>query len=251
GPNHQCFEILIKCGSDINEQTDNTQESLLMITVGLGDIPKIQSLLQYGANVNLPDFKFYTPLHRSQIIKESNDVKKEIAKILMKAGGKLNATDRDGFTPLHRAIFTNVLRGEQCRPCIQLLVESGCRLFPGPPPDIRKSQSPLCWLTWNGQYAIAEYLVQAGWDMSLETWINIIPPRQQQYKLQQQFQQIAGNTRALKHYSRKTIRDRLLVVTKDRDIIPSISQLPLPQSLKGYLCLHDCQFKSTDYFDNL
>ncbi|XP_050398491.2 serine/threonine-protein phosphatase 6 regulatory ankyrin repeat subunit A [Patella vulgata] len=251
GPEIKIFELVIQAGADIDERKPDTLESVLMVAVGLADMERSKYLIQNNADVNLGDIKMYTPLHRVQIIKAPDSIKIELSENLIKAGAKINALDKDGFTPLHRAIFTNVIRSSQALPCIKLLVEAGSRLWPGPTVQNRNSQSPLCWLTWNNQLQVAEYLVQAGWDMSCEFWVNLKPSRPQQAKLHLIFQEITYNTRSLKHCCRNEIRDFLSDITCDREIKTSIELLPLPNSLKNYLSLHDCDFKDPSYFENL
>ncbi|XP_041371293.1 ankyrin-1-like [Gigantopelta aegis] len=238
-------ELILGSGCDVNMQTHKSLESPLMMALSVREIDIIQMLLRHGADVNLPDFKQYTPLHRSQVLGKNEQLKERITEILLQAGSRVNARDHQGAIPLNRNIFTSVLINRPCNTgCLKLLVEAGSLLQP----DAEYNRnSPLYWLCSSGCLTEAHYLVQAGWDLRCEPWIMMEGKTPQQNRLHKWFLALSRSVRPLQHYCRNKIRTRLQELSEDREIISSIQLLPVPEKVKQYLCLRDCYF--TDDFD--
>lgn len=89
-----------------SEETDNTRicdmhnmkRCPLHEAAEQGDLPKVQSLLSRGADVNAIDTGLFTPLHIAVTYGHE-----DMVKVLIEHGANVNACDTGGFTPLHVA----------------------------------------------------------------------------------------------------------------------------------------------------
>ncbi|XP_011623418.1 ADP-ribosylation factor GTPase-activating protein AGD3 isoform X1 [Amborella trichopoda] len=82
--------------------------SLLHLACQNADIGMIELLLQYGAQVNVQDWKGWTPLHHC-LLKGRN----MFAKLLLSRGANPRATDREGKTPLQLGLETGTMNDEE------------------------------------------------------------------------------------------------------------------------------------------
>ncbi|XP_046331690.2 serine/threonine-protein phosphatase 6 regulatory ankyrin repeat subunit A-like [Haliotis rufescens] len=242
--NYEIAESLLQAGAVINCQTNDTQESPLMVALSMGRPDLVQLMLNNGADVNLCDFKCYSPLHRSQTIGYPDTVKEELTELLLQAGGKLNARDHQGHIPLHRSIFTGSIRGRQCTPCIRLLVEAGSKLKQDTFAHTRTS--PLYWLCSKGDLNIARYLVQCGWELQSESWIRFSGKTPEQTHLHRLFQILNKSVHSLKILCRAVVRETVSLAVEDAEIVSPITSLPLPQAVKNFLCLRTCEVSEDD-----
>ena len=71
-------------------------------------IKVLKKLISLGAEVNVHDIAGYTPLHHC-VSAFGNEVTRQMAEILLKAGAKVNAQNRFGATPLLDSVLTRKL----------------------------------------------------------------------------------------------------------------------------------------------
>lgn len=91
-------------GHDIDDDDDDGMEgwTLLHLACETADIGMIELLLQYGANINVPDSRGHTPLHHCILRAKST-----CARLLLTRGADPLATTAAGKTPLELAIESN------------------------------------------------------------------------------------------------------------------------------------------------
>ena len=96
------LKILIEGGLDVNiiDKTSGTEDSLLSLTVSLGNVEIAKLLVEKGAKVNVRNFEKWTPLHMAATYNRI-----ELAKFLLENGAYLNARDEDGKTSLFWADY--------------------------------------------------------------------------------------------------------------------------------------------------
>jgi len=77
----------------------------LFVAARNGDLIKVQTLLENGADPNAKDNAGHTPLHWAAHLGHV-----EIVELLLERGANPNAEDNYGSTPLHEAAFKVMLR---------------------------------------------------------------------------------------------------------------------------------------------
>jgi uncharacterized protein len=124
-------EMLLKAGADVNaqlklrppyrngvfdrggDQVISTGATPLLVAAKIGDVPAVELLLKYKANVELPTSEGVTPLMAAAGLGHSFNPTRgryktdadgaACVKLLEAAGGKINEADLQGLTPLHAA----------------------------------------------------------------------------------------------------------------------------------------------------
>ncbi len=99
--------------------------------------------------------------------------------------------------------------------------------------------SPLCWLTWYGQLKSARFLVNAGWDLAKESWLQLPGKNKETEEFLKWARELLRQPKTLFSTCRKSIREHMINVSNDKDICPGIQALPLPPSLKRFLQLEE------------
>ena len=106
-------ELLIEKGADVNAHDPEQEEgrAALHDAVKWNNFEFAESLLKYGANVNIRDASAWTPLHYSVYTHGDDDLDQDevmrIVKLLVKNGMNVNARDNEGNTALHIAAKIN------------------------------------------------------------------------------------------------------------------------------------------------
>ena len=124
-------ELLLKAGADVNaqlklrppyrngvfdrggDQVISTGATPLLVAAKVGDVPAVQLLLKYKADVEITTSEGVTPLMAAAGMGHSfnptrgryktDDDGAACVKLLQAAGGKINEADLQGLTPLHAA----------------------------------------------------------------------------------------------------------------------------------------------------
>jgi ankyrin repeat protein len=129
-----------------------TQELIKEMYNSSGDIniPKIQDLLDRGADVEAKDVDGWTPLH---IVTYRNSI--ETAKLLIERGADVKAKDNDGWTPLHWASWNNAIE------LAKLLIERGADVEA----KDNRGRTPLDFAANCNHTEIAKLLIEKGADV--------------------------------------------------------------------------------------
>ena len=75
------------------DAVDSSGRSCLCWAAARGDVESLNTLISYGANINLPDSQGNTPLHHARTV--------TCIDTLLNAGADIHARNRSGHTPLH------------------------------------------------------------------------------------------------------------------------------------------------------
>ncbi|HUU18847.1 MAG TPA: ankyrin repeat domain-containing protein [Sedimentisphaerales bacterium] len=161
-------ELLIENGADVS----------LDIVTRLGDMARVKSLIEDGADVNAENISGETPLHTAAATGHS-----EMAELLIAKGADVNAENRQGETPLkfaadkgHKEIVELLIEngadvslhvvarlGDLAR--VKSLIENGA--------DVNaeeREETPLHAAAAKGHKEIAELLIAKGADVNAKTW---------------------------------------------------------------------------------
>jgi len=116
-----------------------------------GDLQRVKSLVEKGADVNTRDNDGETPLHEA-----ASEGYLEVARFLVERGADVNAKDNHGLTPLHAAA------SEGYPEIAQLLVEKGANI------TVRDNDglTPLHLAAVFGHLEVARFLVEKGADVN-------------------------------------------------------------------------------------
>lgn len=107
----------------------------------------IKQLIDAGAEIDVRDNDWQTPLHAAAI----NDYS-DVVQLLIDAGADIDAADDSEDTVLHHAVYSG-------KPStVALLIKSGVRL------NCKNSRglTPLAYAKWKGLTELTELLIQAG-----------------------------------------------------------------------------------------
>ena len=105
------------CGVNLNEPNPMDQSSSLHGAVVRNQSEMVRTLLQSGADPNIPDPLLQTPLHLAAI-----NARITSAKVLLAEGANPNLGDERGRTPLHCAVHAGSMD------VVRLLLQSGCNV---------------------------------------------------------------------------------------------------------------------------
>jgi len=108
---------LIKVKAKVNATNNFDRTPLHQIMTNIGDIQKIQTLIDAGADIHLKDNEGLTPLHLACFCGQV-----QCLPILLNLNAKVNATDNSGQTPLHKIIHS---KSEQKENIAELLLQAG------------------------------------------------------------------------------------------------------------------------------
>lgn len=149
-------ELLRTNGAGLDE-TDESGVTLLMTAAtqsGRGRM--LQSLLEYGADVNLRSLGESTAL-----IEAAKSDRTLSAGRLLEAGAEVDAADRDGWTALMFAAR------DGRRPMVELFLSVGA----DPNAKSGAGWTALMWAAWHGHGAVVARLIDAGADPNLTSYV--------------------------------------------------------------------------------
>jgi len=126
-------------------------ETPLTYAAGEGLVNMVGALIEAGADVNMPDARYWTALHMTTSI--------EVIELLIKHGASIDPETWDGWTPLH---ITSV-DGDVSR--AKLFLESGANI------EAKKNDgwTALHLAAYNNHSKLVETLIKAGADSSVKT----------------------------------------------------------------------------------
>lgn len=228
-------QVLIANGAELNLTENVIGETPLNTAAAHDRYEMIKLLVEKGADVNIGDKGNQTPLHKIQAVKASRS-KYRSTEILLQYGARVNEAGQRGVTPFEQCIFRSIMNRE-CRESLNILrrlVAAGARLRPcfG---QRSLQNSPLCWLTWHNELEAAAFLVNAGWDLNEEKWINLPGKNPAMEQFLVRLRQLTREPLSLACVCRRVIRKHAIEVCDDRDIVPCIEQLPIPLALKKFI----------------
>jgi len=94
------MQTLLDQGANVNKQEGRLKETLLMYAASVNDLDTVNLLLKAKANPDIPDHLGFTPL-----IVAANKGFTEIANALIRAGANLNLRNNAGMTALIVAVY--------------------------------------------------------------------------------------------------------------------------------------------------
>ncbi|XP_074655199.1 uncharacterized protein LOC141908863 [Tubulanus polymorphus] len=224
--------ILIDAGAAVDRIELKLGATALNLAVSTGRLDITRLLLENGADPTIADFKGVTPLHRAQVLK--SDVRGLIVKLLIMNGSRMNSTDDHGYTPLDRCVFQTVLSNFD-KETLKLMTSAGAHLQPIFTESRRHRNSPLCWLVWRGDLESARFLVNSGWNLRQETWLNLPGRNDEHTEFIAWLRRLLYEPRTLIHMCRLAIRECLSFCANDKEILTGIGTLPLPTVIKKFL----------------
>lgn len=224
-------ELLVSAGANIHVMTPHNDTPLLL-AASIGSYHIVDILLKEGADVNAKSADSSTALHKVQYSRCNNTERDRISNILIEYGANINCQDNRGFTPLH-STACKCLMGQVSVSSLRILVGAGAKVSH----DIPNRNSPLCWLVWNGGYEAARFLVQAGWNLNQEAWIDLPGKTEEQSIFHQWLKHMRSTPWTLASLCRQNIRNYLLDIRGGQEIVSTVRELPIPTKLKGFLTL--------------
>jgi ankyrin repeat protein len=140
--NRPILELLIANGANLD---------FIHLSAYQGDLDKVRSFIEEGADVNAADFYGATPLHYAAV--RGN---KEVVELLISRGVQANTRDKNGITPQHFAA------GEGHKDIVQILIANGADvnvkdIWGGP---------PLNYAADEGREAVVRLLLAKGADVN-------------------------------------------------------------------------------------
>ena len=119
-----------------------------------GDLIKVQTALENGANPNAKNNAGQTPLHYAASLFAAQEGRVEIVKLLLKRGADPNAKNKHGKTPLHYAVTVGDVN------VVRVLLEHGAN------PNVKddNSMTPLHYAARDGHVDVVRVLLEHGAD---------------------------------------------------------------------------------------
>ncbi|XP_014775454.1 alpha-latrocrustotoxin-Lt1a [Octopus bimaculoides] len=225
---------LVKAGCNIHVISPNHETPLLQ-AASIGSYVIVDILLRQGANVNAQSNDRLTALHKIQYARCSREESDRIISRLLEFGAYINCQDSRGFTPLHSTACTCVMGQVVPVSSLRILIGAGAKVSHHSP----NRNSPLCWLVWNGCFEAARFLVQAGWNLNQEGWIDLPGKTEEQSQFHEWLKSMRSSPWTLSCLCRQYIRNYLLGIRGDREILSCVKELPIPARLKGFLTYSD------------
>ena len=124
-------------------------DSKLLKYVGNYKLPKVEAILKAGADVNVKDYRGWTPLH---VVSRAGISHLEIIKVLLENGVNVNEKNYDGETPLHLASRWDNLE------IVKVLLENGANIHE----KTRNYNTPLDYASGNGNLEVVKVLLDNG-----------------------------------------------------------------------------------------
>lgn len=224
-------ELLVSAGANVHAMTPQNDTPLLM-AASSGSYHIVKVLLKEGADVNAKSADRSTALHKVQYSRCNNTERDRISNILIEYGAHINCQDNRGFTPLH-STACKCLMGQVSVSSLRILVGAGAKVSH----NIPNRNSPLCWLVWNGGFEAARFLVQAGWNLNQEAWIDLPGKTEEQSTFHHWLKLMRSTPWTLASLCRQNIRNYLLDIREGQEIVSCVRELPIPTKLKGFLTL--------------
>jgi ankyrin repeat protein len=97
------IEQIIDNGANINQGSYNNNDTALHFACKEYNLKVVEYLIYSGADVNITNSEFQTPLHIICKIEYSEEFSLDIIRTLINAGSNINKSDSYGSTPLHIA----------------------------------------------------------------------------------------------------------------------------------------------------
>ena len=238
------IETLLRAGSDVNARNLYGQTPIVgvMLDIYYDYHSNIQShtelLLKYGADANIPDIRGWTPFHYAA---QRGSV--SCIELLLKAGGVTDTSSPTGETPLW------ILLAKGWRETAKYLLQNGC--------DYNQEIScetlialndkievcrygqilPIEFAICNKFYDVAELMLKCGCHITENTWIGKThrPFDSQHAKLLEIISEVQAQRSCIQTLS-ACCKDAIRNFLKE-GIVIKLEHVPLPQSLKNYLCL--------------
>jgi len=139
----------------INTRGDNWKTALSISSMN-GDLEIVKYLIKEGANVNLIDKEYYSPLYYAV---DKNHI--EIVKALLENGASITIEKESTFIPIERAAVNS------CIEIIDLLISYGVDVNS---PSNYYNRTPLMLASERGEIEVVEYLLGKGADTNLKSY---------------------------------------------------------------------------------
>lgn len=134
------------------------EKSLSVKCISRGDIDGLKLLIEKGTNINEVDDNGRTLLHMAVFSSQSDSIKAEMIKELIKAGVNPDISDRWGITPLFMALENRFYSEYDNLPVISALVKCKVNLNKPNP----KGETPLSYSVLNLDDKVSTMLIQNG-----------------------------------------------------------------------------------------
>lgn len=246
----EMMQFLIEHGADVNLRSRNREETPILVASSMGHVDGIEVLLENGSDIDSCDINGSSVLHKAITIPIRSWAKNpdKTVQLLVAKGAKLDKFDDHGYSPLHVCAFQTTMHAFDMS-TLKLLTSAGAfarasysrqEQATSPGGTVRQRRnSPLCWLVWDNEFAAADYLVAAGWDLRHEDWLHLPGGTDEQNEYIEGLLLHLCRTRPLIVACRDSIREALSKRRDGREILSSIDELPLPNTLKNFLKLND------------
>ena len=143
----------------ISAQTNKQENTSLIQSAAQNNLTQVQELITQGANVNVKDKYYKTPLHYAA---QNNNLK--MVEVLVENGAEIDAKDSNKETPLYTAVSV------QSDKMVKYLASKGAN----PNPTHKKSIPALMLAISNGDLNIVETLMQNGAKADYDTLVMTI-----------------------------------------------------------------------------
>ena len=144
---HWKMATLLRREEVFHHQFDPDPDNELATAVADGNLPRVQELINHGADVNQPQGESLTPLHLAFLTGDE-----AIARVLLKNNATLKAKTAEGWTPLHCA----AKKGAES--AVQLCLDHGADIQA----STRDGQTALHKVCKSGSVASTKLLIEQG-----------------------------------------------------------------------------------------